>query len=98
MLHLYELDDGRKRYLTWEEYDHFRHALPAAVGTFSWNGERFRFAVAGAQGVLYGFGHQRGRRTDLFFARKTDRLDPRVCGASIEQQYWSNPFIHRPGR
>jgi hypothetical protein len=99
MLRLDELDDGRKHYIAEEEFDYYRARVPRAVGPFTWDRCRWSFGVAGPDAALYAFGtfrHWWTGRT-LYFAQKTDRLDPRACGRDLDAQYWSNPFTHRPG-
>jgi len=95
---LHALRDGNTHYLSREQYAYFQRQ-PAALGRFDWNGQRWEFAVAGKDAVLYAFRqHHSWWGSDTYYAEKTDRIDPRVCGMDIEGQFWANPFTHVPGR
>src|ERR1700722_1127766 len=79
---LHELDDGKKRQITEEDYEYFLEVLPPVAFRFQWNGEKWRFGFAEGADYVYAFKKQ----GDMFYAQKTDLLNPRECGVPLEKQ------------
>ena len=79
---LHDLDDGKKREITEEDYDYFLGVLPPVTYRFTWNGERWGFGFAEGADYIYGF----KKEGDKYFAQKTNLLNPYECGVSIEEQ------------
>jgi hypothetical protein len=79
---LHDLDDGKKREITEEDFDYFLDVLPPVAMGFHWNGERWAFGFAEGADYVYGFKKEGGK----YYAQKTDLLNPRECGVSLEDQ------------
>src|ERR1700738_2916675 len=79
---LHDLDDGKKREITEEDFDYFLDVLPPVAMRFPWNGERWSFGFAEGADFVYAFKKEGG----TFFAQKTDLLNPYECGVPIAEQ------------
>lgn len=79
---LHDLDDGRKREITEEDFDYFLDVLPPVAMGFRWNGERWAFGFAEGANFVYAFKKENGR----YYAQKTNLMNPRECGVSLEEQ------------
>jgi hypothetical protein len=90
---LHDLDDGKKREITGEDFDYFLDVPPVAMG-FRRNGERWSFGFAEGYDYVYAFKKEGGR----YFAQKTGLLNPHECGHSIEDQQNTPGFAERLGR
>jgi hypothetical protein len=90
---LHELDDGRKREVSEEDYYYFLEVLPPVAMNFRWNGERWHFGMAEGYDYVYAFTKRAGR----YFAQKTTLLNPAECGHSVEEQQQAPGFAARLG-
>lgn len=79
---LHDLDDGKKREITEEDFDYFLDVLPPAAMGFRWNGEKWSFGFAEGADYVYAFKKEGGR----YYAQKTNLMNPRECGVSLEDQ------------
>jgi hypothetical protein len=79
---LHDLDDGKKRRITEEDYDYFLDAVPPVAFNFHWNNEKWNFGFAEGGNCVYAFQKQGGK----YFAQKTNLLNPCECGLSIDDQ------------
>jgi hypothetical protein len=79
---LHDLDDGRKREITEEDFDYFLDVLPPVAMPLKWNGERWNFGFAEGYDYIYAFRKEGGK----YFAQKTKLLNPHECGNSVEEQ------------
>ena len=79
---LNDLDDGKKREITEEDFDYFLDVLPPAAMSFRWNGEKWSFGFAEGADFVYAFKAEGGK----YYAQKTELLNPRECGVSLERQ------------
>ena len=79
---LHDLNDGKKREVTEEDFDYFLDVLPPAAMGFRWNGEKWAFGFAEGADFVYAFKKEGG----WYYAQKTDLLNPRECGVSLEDQ------------
>jgi hypothetical protein len=88
---LHDLDDGKKREISEEDYDYFLEVLPPVAMRFDWNGERWDFGFAEGYDYVYAFRKQGGK----YYAQKTPLLNPYECGMSIKRQ--QQGFVERLG-
>lgn len=79
---LHDLDDGKRREVTKEDFDYFLDVLPPAAMGFRWNGEKWAFGFAEGADYVYAFKKEGGR----YYAQKTTLMNPRECGQSLEEQ------------
>ncbi|SRR6266404_215847 len=79
---LHDLDDGKKREITEEDFDYFLEALPPVAMAFRWDNEKWHFGFAEGYDYVYAFQKQGGQ----YFAQKTDLLNPWECGVPIDRQ------------
>lgn len=79
---LHDLDDGKKRQITEEDFDYFLEALPPVAMRFRWNNERWHFGFAEGYDHVYAFKKEAGK----YYAQKTDLINPWECGVPIDQQ------------
>jgi hypothetical protein len=91
---LHDLDDGKKREITEDQFDYFLEVLPPVAMPLLWKGERWAFGFAEGYDYVYAFRKERGR----YFARKTDLLNPYECGHSIADQQKTPGFVERLGQ
>ncbi len=90
---LHDLDDGKKREISEEDYWYFLEVLPPVAMRFGWNGERWHFGMAEGYDYVYAFKKDGGR----YFAQKTNLLNPNECGHSVEEQQQALGFAARLG-
>ena len=55
---LQQLDDGKKREITEEDYEYFLEVLPPVAFGFAWNGEKWGFGFAEGNDYVYAFKKQ----------------------------------------
>ncbi|HVS34099.1 MAG TPA: hypothetical protein VMS17_00875 [Gemmataceae bacterium] len=79
---LHDLDDGKKREITEEDFDYFLDVLPPAAMGFRWNGEKWAYGFAEGADFVYAFRKEGSR----YYAQKTNLLNPRECGRSLDEQ------------
>jgi hypothetical protein len=91
---LHDLDDGKKREITEDEFDYFLEVLSPVAMPLAWNGERWAFGFAEGYDYVYAFKKESGR----FFAQKTNLLNPHECGHSIADQQRTPGFVERLGQ
>ena len=89
---LHDLDDGKRREITVEDYDYFLDVLPPVAFGFRWAGERWDFGFAEGHDYIYAFKKQGGH----YFARKTDLMNPYECGIPLERQLESGRLVAQP--
>ncbi len=79
---LHDLDDGKKREISEDDYDYFLDVLPPVAFRFRWNNENWHFGFSEGYDYIYAFTKQGGK----YYAAKTDLLNPYECGISLEDQ------------
>lgn len=88
---LHDLDDGKKREVSEEDYYYFLECLPPAAYGFTFNGEKWHFGFAEGYDYVYAFKQQ----GDKYYAQKTNYLKPEECGKTIQQQQADPSFVER---
>jgi hypothetical protein len=86
---LHDLHDGKKREIRQENYYAFLIARPVAAFLFPWNGELKDFGFAEGD-YIYGFKIEGGN----YYARKTNLLNPVMCGVSVKEQLTNRHRSH----
>ena len=79
---LHDLDDGKKRGISEDDYYEFLEVLPPVAFRFRWNNEIWGFGFSEGYDYVYAFKKQ----GDQFYAQKTDLLNPWECGVSLQHQ------------